>query len=183
MINNKPAYVQFVSPGQINVAAPVDATEGAVSVVVRNNGRDSAAVSAQLQPLGPAFFKTEGGRYVAAHRETPEFAYVGNPAEHPAFAPARPGQTISLWATGLGPTTPPTADGVIPIPGRAVVNTLALFLAGTAVPIQAAVISGFPAAYQINLTIPNDVPEGDVALSMTVGGVPSPEGVYLFVRR
>lgn len=181
MINNTPAYVQFISQTQINVIVPGSVPDGPVTIVVTNNGRTSTEVSSRIQPLTPAFFQYD--KYAVGQRVRPTSAFVGNPSLSSLFQPARPGDVITLWATGLGPTAPATQDGVRPPGGANVATTPLLFLNGRATPILGAAISQFPATYQINFTVPNDLPEGDVLITMSVAGVSSPEGVYFFVGR
>src|SRR5262249_53993158 len=64
-INGKPAYVEYISPTQINVLAPSDTAAGPVNVQVSVSGKTSSPVSANLQSLSPAFF-TFDGKYAAA---------------------------------------------------------------------------------------------------------------------
>ncbi len=59
-INGKPAFVEYISPTQINVQAPSDTAVGTVDVVVTNNGAASVAATAQLQTVAPAFFEYPG---------------------------------------------------------------------------------------------------------------------------
>src|SRR5260221_2699508 len=58
----KPAYVNFVSPGQINVQAP-SAASGDVQVMVTNNGVSSAPAKLHLQHAAPAFFQCGASKY------------------------------------------------------------------------------------------------------------------------
>src|ERR1019366_10623502 len=53
-INGRPAYLWYVSPGQINLQAPDDGTTGTVPVVVMTaNG--SATSTVTLAPFAPSF--------------------------------------------------------------------------------------------------------------------------------
>ena len=77
-IDGKPAYVYYISPMQLNVQSPDDSATGAVSVVVTNNGQQSAPFSAQLSTNSPAFFLYPGTNYaIATH--FPDYALVGSP--------------------------------------------------------------------------------------------------------
>ena len=107
-INGKPAFVEYISPTQINVQAPSDTAVGTVDVVVTNNGAPSVAATAQLQTVAPAFFEYPGTSYAAASR-LPDYAAVADPAAVSGTVPARPGDLVVLWGTGFGATNPPVA--------------------------------------------------------------------------
>src|SRR5262249_48784649 len=64
-INGNAAYVEYVSPSQINVLAPADTSTGPVQIKVTNNGVTSDAFNVTVQSLSPAFF-TFDGKYLAA---------------------------------------------------------------------------------------------------------------------
>lgn len=107
-INGKPAYVYYVSPTQIDVIAPADSTNGAVSVVVTNNTVASAPATAQLAPIAPALFAV--GKYaIATHANG---SLVGPPSVLAGATPATPGEVIAIYGTGFGPTTSGT-DGLV----------------------------------------------------------------------
>ena len=63
-VGGKPAYVYFISPGQINVQAP-DVGAGPVPVTVTTPSGTSAAVTATVVAQAPAFFLWPGSQAVA----------------------------------------------------------------------------------------------------------------------
>ena len=182
-INGRPAYVYFISPGQLNVLAPEDAAEGAVPVeVVTPRGR-STVVTVQKRRLAPAFFpfSPAEARYVAA--VFPDGTLVGRQELFPGVAarPARPGETVLLFATGLGPTTPPYPEGQIvrlPAPLR---DPLQVRIGGLDATVDFAGIVG-AGLYQINARIP-DLPDGDSLVSAQIQGFSSQDRVYLAIQR
>jgi len=170
------AFVDYISPTQINVQAPSDSTLGPVNVVVTNNGAVSAPATAQLQAAAPAFFMYLGTSYALASR-LPGYAQVGQPS-----APAKPGDTLVLWGTGFGATNPAVAAGTVVTGTPAVVTAPTVTVGGMAIPVINAILTvGSAGLYQITIQLPANVPTGAVALQASVGGVPSPAGVTIFV--
>jgi uncharacterized protein (TIGR03437 family) len=182
-INGVPAYVEYVSPTQLNVLAPGESARGEVAVIVKNNGKASAPVSAQMQTFSPAFFQF--GKYAIAQR-IPDLALLGNPALGSAFLSAKPGDIVTLWVTGLGPTAPAGQEGMLPTGGAAIANAPTVQLGGKALPaanVLGSAISSFAGAYQVAIRIPEVIEEGDVPITISVGGFASPEGVFLHVKK
>jgi uncharacterized protein (TIGR03437 family) len=183
-INNKPAYVYFISPTQINVQAPSDSATGSVSVVVKNNGAASAAFPAQMNAYSPAFFQYgDGTPYVIATR-FPDNALIANPATaaFPAVA-AKAGDIVILWATGFGATSPDTPAGIVVAGAPAVATAPTVTVGGVNAPlVTSAVLSpGSVGLYQIAIQLPANVPKGAVDVVGSVGGFQSISGAKLFV--
>jgi IPT/TIG domain. len=111
-INGKPAYVEYVSPSQINVVTPSDAAAGTVEVKVTASGQTSDPAYAELQAFAPAFFSFDGKYLAATHADN---TLLGKPGLFPSApnltTPAKPGETVILYGTGFGPTSPSIADG------------------------------------------------------------------------
>ena len=170
------AFVDYISPTEINVQAPSDAALGPVSVVVSNNGAVSAPATAQLQAAAPAFFMYLGTSYALASR-LPGYAEVGQPS-----APAHPGDLLVLWGTGFGATNPVLVPGAVAIGAPAVVATPTVTVGGMAVPVVSAVLTtGCAGLYQITIQLPATVPTGAVAIQATASGVQTPAGATIFV--
>ncbi len=109
-VDGRPAYLSYISPEQINFISPPDTSMGTVPVVVYNNEIASAAGSAWLQPDSPAFFVT-GTYAMATHADgSPVGATTLVPGKS---TPAIPGETITLYGTGFGPTNPPMDGRVL----------------------------------------------------------------------
>jgi uncharacterized protein (TIGR03437 family) len=180
-IDGKPAFVEYVSPEQINVQSPSDAASGAVYVVVNNNGALSAPATVQLQPAAPAFFTYGGTDYVAASLY-PDYAAVGNPAVVPGATPAKPGDILMLWGTGFGATNPLTAPGVVVSGTPLLAATPTVTVGGVPVTVLgAALASGSVGLYQVNIQLPSTIPSGPVALQASVNGQQTQAGALLFV--
>jgi hypothetical protein len=81
-IDGLPAFVEYISPTQINVQAPSDSNTGAVSVVVTNNGSASTPASAQLQKTAPAIFEHYTRRWRRGRwRRGPEILWCCGPPD------------------------------------------------------------------------------------------------------
>jgi uncharacterized protein (TIGR03437 family) len=180
-IDGKAAYVYYISPTQLNVQAPDDSTTGAVSVVVTNNGQQSAPFSAQLSTDSPAFFLYPGTSYaIASH--FPDYALVGNPSTISGTVAAHPGDLLILWATGFGPTSPTTPAGAVVTGAPAVATKPSVTVNGIEVFYSAVLSPGNAGLYQIAIQLPASMPTGVAAVQASVGGVTSPTGINLYIQ-
>jgi uncharacterized protein (TIGR03437 family) len=155
LINHIPTNSYYVSPTQVNVLAPVSLATGPATIQLVNNGLAGPAIDIVLDQVAPAMFQLNGNLVLAAHLDgtviTPE-------------APARRGEVVVIYATGLGPTVPPAIPNRLPTgaAGIARLAEFAVWLNGEAVPADRILYAGISPPYaglfQINLRIPEDAP-------------------------
>ncbi|MDE3164731.1 MAG: VCBS repeat-containing protein [Acidobacteriota bacterium] len=180
-IDGRPAYVYYISPTQINVQAPSDATVGTVNVVVTTNGTSSAAFAAGMQAFAPALFLYSGTTFAIASRY-PDYVLLGDPSTIAGTVPAKPGDVLILWATGFGATNPPTPAGIAVTGAPSTAAAPTVMVGGVAAQVLGAALApGTAGLYQIAIQLPQNVPAGKAAVQATVGGVPSPAGISLFI--
>jgi uncharacterized protein (TIGR03437 family) len=183
-VGSKPAYVYFISPGQINVQAP-DVGAGPVPVTVTTPTGTSVAVTADVVVQAPAFFLWPGSQAVATRNSDASLAVKNGTFPGATTVAAKPGDVLILWGTGFGPTIPPVAAG-IQVPGDKVYNTSPVTVkigAADATVFGAALSPGFAGLYQIAIQVPASMADGDYAIKATVGGATSPDGVTLSVKK
>jgi uncharacterized protein (TIGR03437 family) len=178
-INKVPAYVEYISPGQINVLAPDDSTTGAVQVEVTTAGQASNTFTAQKQQFSPAFFTFDNGKYVAA--EHANYTLLGAPTAVAGATPAQPGETILMYGTGFGPTTPSTPTGQLVTTAEPLANSVTITIGGVRANVEFAglVESGL---YQFNVTVPSTLPSGDAPVVAAIGGVQSQSLVSITIQ-
>jgi uncharacterized protein (TIGR03437 family) len=106
-----PPREEWTSVLQVNILIPPDAlSSGTVQVVVTNNGGVSVAFNAQAQSISPSFFVYGGTQYVAA--EHANGSLIGPTSLYPGSStPAKPGETVELYANGFGPTSQALVSG------------------------------------------------------------------------
>jgi len=180
-IGGKLASVYAITPGQINVQAP-DLGNGPVAVVVTTDFGSSAPFQASSQLNSPAFFPWPGDQPVATHLDYSIAAKNGT-ISGLTTVPAKPGDVITLWGTGFGPTNPPVPAGQEPtVIAPAVQNPVTVTLGGTPVQVLGAVLSSYAAVYQIAIQIPASIPDGDYPIAASVNNVQSPGNVVLTVH-
>ena len=136
----------------------------------RRNGGGTARVLLQLIPLSrPEIITTQSGPAIA---HSNDFSLVT------AARPARPGESLSLFATGLGPTRPGVDPGK-PFPANplAVVNSpVEVTVNGKPAEVTAAV--GYPGAvngYQVNFRLPADAASGLATIQLSAAWITGPE--------
>ena len=178
-INGKAAYMQYVSPGQINVLAPADNTQGSVAVTVTNAAgtSNSTAVSAAVLP-GLSVLSN----YVRAIRSDGTIINGTGAAEtgYTTAAAIGPGDTLSLYGTGFGATSSALADGVVFTGAYPTTNPVTVTIGGVAATVLFAGLVG-PGLYQINVTVPATLADGNQAVIATVAGVSSQSSALLKV--
>ncbi len=180
-IDGLPAFLDYVSPTQINLQAPSDTNTGAVTVVVTNNGAAGAPFTTQLQAVAPALFEHYGTGYADASRY-PDYASIANPAVVPGAVASKPGDIVILWATGLGATNPATPAGVEGSSAASVTVPVTATVGGVAVPVLSAALTGGAAGlYQVAIQLPASTPSGALSVQISAGGLTSKAGLLLFV--
>ena len=176
------AYVAYISPEQINVLVP-DIPPGNVAITVSNGIGASTPVTATAQTLQPAFF--QWGQYAVATRTDYSDAVKNGTIPGVSTLPAKPGDTIVLWGTGFGPTTPPLPQGVT-VPSSTTYNTanpVKITIGGApAAVFGVALTSGAAGLYQVAIQIPASLSDGDYPVVASISGVQSPTGVLITVQ-
>lgn len=182
-VNGRAAYVYFISPTQVNVLTPKDETVGPVVVEVVNRQGTSNRVTVQKLRTAPALFTygAQQGRYAIA-QDAASFALLGPPGLLGAAVettPARAGQIVTMYATGLGETDPAYVDGEIPsaAPLR---RAPRVSLGGREAEVRFAGLIG-PGLYQLNLVVPDGL-SGEVRVVVETEGAASPGEVFLPVE-
>jgi uncharacterized protein (TIGR03437 family) len=167
-VNGVPAFIEYISPTQINLLAPDNATTGSVQVQVTTAQQLSNSLTAQKNQFSPAFFAIDNGVYVAALHA--DYSLVGSANLLPGVTttPAQPGETLLLYATGFGPTNPATPTAQLVTTPATLANSVQVTIGGVVAPV---IYAGLVEAgtYQLNVTVPN-LPNGDAAVVATVAG-------------
>ncbi|MEO8100868.1 MAG: hypothetical protein ABI811_24455 [Acidobacteriota bacterium] len=152
LINQRRATMYFTSPQQVNVLIPPSLVAGKAELQLVDSGRAGPAIELTLGATAPALFEQGDGDVIATH---------GNGPLVTRGAPAQPGEIVVLYATGLGPTTPPAiAHQLVTSAARLVDTGFQVWLNGTPVSpdriLYAGATPGFAGLFQINLKIPNN---------------------------
>ena len=168
------ARLLFVSPEQINLQIPwsLNASAEAADVIVTANGVVSGVFRARLTSPAYGVFATQFG-VGQAIAINPDGSLAGPSGSIPGVAtrPARPGETIIVLATGLGPVFPLIADGAASSDQlRPAVLAPAVLIGGVRAQVSFAGLSPqFVGVYQVNAVVPN-VPAGVVPLQLDFFG-------------
>ncbi len=182
-IGGQPAYIYFVSPGQLNVLAPA-MSAGQVQLTVTTPAGTSAPVTVNVAAQAPAFFLWPGGQAVAT-RQDGSFAVKAGTFAGATTVAAHPGDVLILWGTGFGPTSPVAPDGVpVPATTQFACSPVTVSLGGTAANVYGCALSpGSAGLYQVAIQVPAGLANGDYSLQAVVNGALSPGGVILSVQQ
>jgi uncharacterized protein (TIGR03437 family) len=180
-INGLPAFIEYISPTQINLLAPDDPATGPVQVQVTVAQQASNSLSVPKTQFAPAFFTIDNSAYVAALHADYSLVGSSNLLQGVTTRPAQPGETLLLYGTGFGPTNPASPTAQFVNTAAPLANSVKVTIGGAdaAVTFAGLVESG---TYQINVTVPN-LPNGDAPVLATIGGASTQTGVAVAVHQ
>jgi uncharacterized protein (TIGR03437 family) len=179
LFNGNKVPLFFVSQNQINAQVPFNLPSGQVQVQVVNGSATSAAASVPVAQFSPGIFVVDYTANTGAIIHTSNYSVV-TPSN-----PAKPGESLAIFATGLGPVNMSIASGVaapsVP-PFAMTVNAPTVTVAGinASVPFSG-LAPGYVGLYQLNFVVPTTTPAGTQNLEVSVGGAMS-NFVYLAVQ-
>jgi len=150
-----------------------------VNVVLTNNGALSQTYVAQAQALSPSFFVFDGTHVVGVHLDGTD---IGPPTLYPGLTtPAKPAETIVLFANGFGITSTPVVSGAVTQSGS--LSPLPVItIGGIQANVRFAGLNIAPGEFQFNVDVPSNVPDGDQPIAATYNGVTTQAGALLTVQ-
>ena len=170
----------YSSSGQVNAQIPFEARPGTTATMTLSvDGLAGTPLAVRVASYNPGLFsRTQDG-------SGPGAILHGDATPVTSDRPAGPGESISLYATGLGavdnrPDTGKPASSVL------LSNTLvrpAVSIGGRdAVVTFSGLAPGFVGLYQVNVIVPTDLADGEHPVVLNIGGVSS-NTVKLAVRQ
>jgi uncharacterized protein (TIGR03437 family) len=162
----------FVSNGEILAQAPFDLPAGvAVSIQVRQGSNLSAVRTANVAAVSPGIFTVDQASSAGAILHAADFSLVTS------SSPARPGESLLIYCTGLGPLQIPATSGssapsVPPLAQTTVLPTVTI--AGLPATVTySGLAPGLVGLYQVTVQAPAALPTGNQPVQITTGGVVS----------
>jgi len=170
-----PAFLFYTSPTQINFLVPSVLLPATFQFWVARQGTRGPIVTVTLEHASPALFQFPDGHIVSTHLDG---SVVSNEA------PAKAGEIIVLWATGLGNTNPDLEPGFLPYGAQWLtqMNLFGIRINGAPIDpgliLYAGVAPGYAGLYQINVRLPEVLPPNP-EIRLTLGDTVSPAGLIL----
>lgn len=152
---------------QITFQVPCETTTGGNVPVAISVGGGSASVNFPVQGASPGIFETtmsDGTNRAVALRPDGSFVSLQNPA--------RQGEIVRVFVTGMGPVIPSVVTGALPVPGAdSLVQgqvIVGVNSAGARV-VTSRLSPSLIGVYEVSFQIPTDAPTGnDVILSVAI---------------
>jgi len=176
--NGIPAPLSFVSSRQINAQVPWE-TSGEANIVVSVNGA-TAAFRVQTVPIAPGVFNI-AGHALAFNSDGsiagPSGSIAGIPS-HPAVA----GDTLTVFANGLGPVTPSIADGAASSDTLRTAGSTPVFIGGIEGHVPFVGLSSTQVGVnELKVVVPAGV-HGVAPLQINAGGIVTAANVTIAVQ-
>jgi uncharacterized protein (TIGR03437 family) len=153
---------------QINFQVPWEVASGQnVAIAESNNGTASASISVAVLAAQPGIFNYSAGgnTFGAILHANYQLVDTANPA--------KPGETILIYCTGLGAVSSPPADGS-PGNGQITLTTPTVTIGGTKAMVSfSGLAPGFVGLYQINAEVPPGLKPGNQPVVITDSGASS----------
>lgn len=160
------APILYSTPNQVSIQIPYELTGAVAAVSPTVGGQSSEFRFLELASTGPGFFtlnQAGTGEAIALHQDGVTLIA--------SQAPARRGEIVIFYLTGLGALNPALGTGVPAAANTATAPVTMTFGGVAATPAYAGAAPGFIGLNQINVQIPNNAPVArDVAVAISAGG-------------
>jgi uncharacterized protein (TIGR03437 family) len=166
LINGRQAPIYYVRSDVVSAIVPFATTGTVASIQVINNGVASDIRTVRVKDGTPGIYTWAGtgiGYAIAAHAQP----YAAITPQNPA----RPGEAILVYLTGLGDVDPPVPDGVPPPLSPysyAKIQPVVVIHRESVDPLFAGLAPLLTGVYAITFTVPADIGPGDVDLYVDI---------------
>jgi uncharacterized protein (TIGR03437 family) len=179
------APILYTSANQVSVLVPYTISGATADLVLNYNGLASQPVTLAVAATNPGIYTTDAsgrgqGAILNYNAASGDYSLNSN------ATPAQRGQTVVLYVSGMGVTTSPVANTLIPAsPAVSPVAAVTVSIGGQSATISGAVAppGSVPGLLQINVAVPSNAPVGPlVPVIVSIGGVDSQSGVTMAIR-
>jgi uncharacterized protein (TIGR03437 family) len=189
LIGGQNAFVEYISPGQIDAQLPSTiSTGGPLPLMVMNGTATSNAVNLTVNAaepglLAPSSFQVGGKQYVVALLpDGATYILPSGAIAGVASRPAMPGDTITLYGIGFGSVTPASPAGQIVSGQNRLTESLQILFGQTPGQITYdGLAPAFVGLYQFDVVVPNVASSDLVPFSFTLNGVASTQMLFIAV--
>jgi uncharacterized protein (TIGR03437 family) len=192
-VGGLPAFVTLVVPGQVNFQVPNVPVDSTVNVQVVTdcggpNEQKSPAVAVATKAATPEvlyWVASASGKNPIIAVNAVTYSYIGAVGLIPgvSFAPAKPGDILTLYGISFGPTAPPVAPGAPPPAIASTTNVAGVkFGSSTITALYSGLSQGSAGLYQLNIQVPAGLADGDYPVVLTLGTSSTPTGGYITVK-
>ncbi len=185
-VGGQPAYIYYVSPGQINAQVPTGISTGNQSVVVTTAGGVSQAYAVNVNAVEPGILAIPSFLYngqqhaVSVFSNTLTFDFpVAIPGAQ--TAQAKPGDYLTFYGIGFGQVTPNIAAGQV-VTQTNNLSGVTISIGGVPATVSyAGEVASDVGLYQFNAVVPNIPANTAAPVVVSLNGTPVPQTLVIAV--
>lgn len=174
-VGGTPAPIFYVTGGQLGIQVPAEVSGPTATVQISVGGQPAVSRTINIDAASPGIFTTNSqgsGQGVIVNAASGVMAAAAGAIPGLTTQPARPGDDITIFATGLGQTTPPVPTGARPTGLTRTVATPTVTIDGLPAEVTFSGLSGCCVGLnQINVKVPAAARSGNaVPVTLSISG-------------
>jgi uncharacterized protein (TIGR03437 family) len=188
-IGGQAAFVDYISPTQVNAELPSSiSTGGTLPLTVTNGSATSAPVNLTVNAaepglLAPASFKIGGNQYVVAQLPDGTYVLPTGAIAGVNSRPAQPGEIIVIYGIGFGSVVPNIPVGQIATGTNQLAASFEILFGQTSAQSPYfGLAPGFVGLYQFNVTVPAVANNDLEPLTFNLGGAAGTQTLFTAVQ-
>lgn len=189
-IGGQPAFIDYVSPGQVNAQVPSNIALGPEPVVVSTPGGTSVAYTITVNAtepglLAPGVFNLAAGQYVGAtFPDGSTFVLPPGSVSGVTSARAVAGDTLIFYGVGFGTVTPNIPAGQIVTQSNQLNGNFQVSFAGVPATVAfSGLTGGYLGLYQFNVVVPNVAASDSVPVTFSLGGTAGTQKLIIAISK
>jgi len=186
-IGGAAAFVEYISPLQIDVQVPSGVGTGGQTLIVTTAAGSSAPFPVTLDAIEPGLlaapsFKIGGVQYVVAQFADGTYVLPPGALAGVTSSRARPGDTIVIYGIGFGSVSPDMPAGELVSAANTLALPFTISIGGAdATVTYDGLAPNYTGLYQFDVVVPNVAASDDVPVSFTLNGLTTTQILSLAV--
>jgi uncharacterized protein (TIGR03437 family) len=189
-IGGQGAFLNYISPGQVNALVPANVGAGSASIVVNNGASNIGPYVVNVSTtmpglLAPEAFRVNGQQHVAAlFPDWTTYVLPGRASLGVPSRPAKPGDEIILLGIGFGGVTPSVPGGAVVSQANQLITPLEIRIGGVPAELKyAGLAPGNVGLYQFNVIVPELADSSAAPVTFQLGATAGSQTLFLAIQR